>query len=130
MVDIPLFTKFETSQVVGLGISSINSMISKLPTSQVIFHQRSVAWVRSPGAWRRCLWHLTRRGPAALPAILFSFDVASWTRRCQWKNQWMFPKQIGVPQNGWFIMENPIEMDDLGVTLIFGNIQMVGGGVG
>ena len=27
---------------------------------------------------------------------------------------WVFPK-IGVPQNGWFIMENPIKMDYLGV---------------
>ena len=27
---------------------------------------------------------------------------------------WVFPK-IGVPQNGWFIIENPIKMDDLGV---------------
>ena len=27
---------------------------------------------------------------------------------------WMFPK-IGVPQNGWFMMENPIKTDDLGV---------------
>ena len=31
---------------------------------------------------------------------------------------WVFPK-IGVPQNGWFIMENPIKMDVLGVFPLF-----------
>ena len=32
------------------------------------------------------------------------------------QTSWMFPK-IGVPPNGWFIMEHLIEMDDLGVPL-------------
>ena len=32
-------------------------------------------------------------------------------------------KKIRVPQNGWFILENPIKMDALGVP-IFGNIHI------
>ena len=32
------------------------------------------------------------------------------------EHMWVIPK-IGVPQNGWFIMENPIKMDHLGVPL-------------
>ena len=32
------------------------------------------------------------------------------------KKPWEFPK-IGVPHKGWFIMENPIKTDDLGVPL-------------
>ena len=42
---------------------------------------------------------------------------------------WVFPT-IGVPQNGWFLMEIPIKLDDLGVppfseTSIFCHFQLL-----
>ena len=39
---------------------------------------------------------------------------------------WEFA-QMGVPRNGWFTVENPIRMDDLGVphgTSILGNLRI------
>ena len=54
------------------------------------------------------------RTPAIQPGTL-SFQLHKgwiWMK----KTIWVFPK-IVVPQNGWFIRENPIKMDDLRVPL-------------
>ena len=34
-------------------------------------------------------------------------------------------QKIGIPQNGWFVMENPIKRDDLGIPIIFGNTYII-----
>ena len=39
-------------------------------------------------------------------------------------SQYMGVSKIGVPQNGWFIMENPIKIGWFGGTTIFGNIHI------
>ena len=54
--------------------------------------------------------HIRLRGYIDLLAFLY------FILYCSQLLIWVFPK-IGVPENGWFVVENPIKMDDLGVPL-------------
>ena len=62
-------------------------------------------------------WHYIFLGRRSRPKLSFSplllEDGPTQKGKSKIKNIWVFPK-IGVPQNGWFIMENSIKMDDLG----------------
>ena len=81
-------------------------------------------------------------GKSASPSTLrcrIRSSSCRWTRKSVWtkipsywirlvRNRkniiWVFPK-IVVPQNGWFIMENPIKNGWFGGTIIFGNTRIM-----
>ncbi len=50
----------------------------------------------------------------------YSISLVANETKTPTTNIWLFPK-IRVPQNGWFIMENPIKNGWFGGTIIFGN---------
>ena len=75
-------------------------------------------WVTSVVKGWRCLLHRGRDG---------CLDRSTGANCAVDENTWMFPK-IMVPQNGWFVMENPIKMDDLGIPLFLETTTLQGKG--
>ena len=72
---------------------------------------------------RKLLDSLESSDPRGSPTFDPSNVINGFTGVLTNPYKWVFP-EIGLPQSGWFIMEIPIKVDDLGVRLFLENTQV------
>ena len=85
--------------------------------------QKGLVWLWVLVGWLPRRWYLYSKKDPKMPEIE-CLCIFLW----KMSKKLMFPK-IGVLQNGWFLVGNLIEMDDLGLPPIFGNTQVDVSGV-
>ena len=84
------------------SVWSLCFVVQVVWTNLALENQKNIPWALMVGRWNVLLkdeCHFS----GSVPFVHFLLI-------------WVFPK-IGIPQNGWFTMENPMKMDDLGVPL-------------
>ncbi len=60
---------------------------------------------------KKTLRHIESISDPPQKSRVFKIKNILWHHHNLAASSWVFPK-IGVPENGWFIVENPIKMDD------------------